>query len=34
VIGAWREDAGLLDQIVDHAMKVTEERPWRLPVGK
>jgi Arc/MetJ-type ribon-helix-helix transcriptional regulator len=34
LIGALREDAGLLDQIVDHAMKVREERPWRLPAGE
>jgi len=29
-IGAPREDADLLDQAVAHAMKVREERPWRL----
>lgn len=29
-IGALREDADLLDQAVEHAMKVREERPWRL----
>lgn len=29
-IGAMREDAELLDQAVEHAMKVREERPWRL----
>ncbi len=29
-IGAMREDADLLDQAVAHAMKVREERPWRL----
>ena len=29
-IGALRDDAELLDQAVEHAMKVREERPWRL----
>ncbi|WP_165225338.1 ribbon-helix-helix domain-containing protein [Aquisphaera insulae] len=29
-IGALRDDADLLDQAVKHAMKVREERPWRL----
>jgi Arc/MetJ-type ribon-helix-helix transcriptional regulator len=30
LLGAWREDADLLDEIVEHAMKVREERPWRV----
>ena len=29
-IGALRDDADLLDKAVEHAMKVREERPWRL----
>ena len=29
-IGAMRDDADLLDQAVEHGMKVREERPWRL----
>lgn len=29
-IGAMRDDADLLDQAVEHVMKVREERPWRL----
>ncbi len=33
LIGALRDDAGLLDQGVEHAMKVREERPWRLAPG-
>ena len=33
LIGALRDDAGLLDQAVEHAMKVREERPWRLAPG-
>jgi putative addiction module CopG family antidote len=34
LIGALREDADLLDQAVKHAMKVREERPWRLTTGE
>ncbi len=30
LFGMWREDAALLDEIVDHAMKNRRERPWRL----
>jgi len=33
-IGAMRDDAELLDQAVAHAMKVREERPWRLSPGE
>jgi Arc/MetJ-type ribon-helix-helix transcriptional regulator len=33
-IGALRDDAELLDQAVEHAMKVREERPWRLKPGE
>jgi hypothetical protein len=33
-IGALRDDADLLDQAVEHAMKVREERPWRLTPGE
>ena len=29
LIGALRDDAELLDQAVEHAMTVREERPWR-----
>jgi Arc/MetJ-type ribon-helix-helix transcriptional regulator len=29
-IGAMRDDADILDQAVEHAMRVREERPWRL----
>lgn len=32
-IGALRDDAELLDQAVEHAMKV-RERPWRLNDGE
>ncbi len=34
LIGALRDDAELLDQAVEHAMKVREERPWRLSPGE
>jgi Arc/MetJ-type ribon-helix-helix transcriptional regulator len=34
LIGALRDDAELLDQAVEHAMKVGEERPWRLTPGE
>lgn len=34
LLGTWREDADLLDEIVEHAMKVREERPWRLAPGE
>jgi hypothetical protein len=33
-IGAMRDDAELLDQALEHAMKVREERPWRLGPGE
>ena len=33
-IGAMRDDAELLDHAVEHAMKVREERPWRLSPGE
>jgi Arc/MetJ-type ribon-helix-helix transcriptional regulator len=34
LIGALRDDADLLDQAVEHAMTVREERPWRLNAGE
>ena len=33
-IRAMRDDAELLDQVVEHAMKLREERPWRLGEGE
>ena len=30
-LGSMREDAEMLDEIVEEAMKIREERPWRLP---
>jgi Arc/MetJ-type ribon-helix-helix transcriptional regulator len=34
LIGALRDDAELLDQAVEHAMTVREDRPWRLAAGE
>jgi len=34
LIGALRDDADLLDHIVEHAMKNRREQPWRLPPGE
>ena len=34
LFGSWREDAELLDEIVDHAMKNRREQPWRLSPGE
>jgi len=33
-LGSMREDAELLDEIVEDAMRMREERPWRLPPGE
>lgn len=33
-LGSMREDADLLDDIVEDAMRIREERPWRLPPGE
>ena len=33
-LGSMREDAELLDEIVEEAMKIREERPWRLAPGE
>jgi hypothetical protein len=30
-IGAMREDADFLDEVVASAMKARQEQPWRLP---
>jgi hypothetical protein len=34
VLGSMRDDADLLDDIVDHAMKNRREQPWRLSPGE
>ena len=33
-LGSMRDDAEMLDEIVEEAMKIREERPWRLPPGE
>jgi len=33
-IGAMREDAEFLDEIVEGAMKARREQPWRLSAGE
>jgi len=33
-IGAMREDADFLDEIVERAMKARREQPWRLSPGE
>ena len=33
-LGSMREDADVLDEIFEEAMKIREERPWRLPPGE
>ena len=33
-LGSMHEDAEMLDEIVEEAMKIREERPWRLPPGE
>lgn len=34
VLGMFRDDTDLIDEVVDEAMKIREERPWRLPAGE
>lgn len=33
-LGSMREDAALLDEIVEDTMRIRESRPWRLPAGE
>ena len=33
-LGSMRADAAMLDEIVEEAMKIREERPWRLLPGE
>ena len=33
-LGSMRDDADLLDEIVEDAMKIREERLWRPPPGE
>jgi len=34
ILGMFSGDAQLLDEVVEEAMKIREERPWRLPAGE
>ena len=34
ILGMFSDDAQLLDEVVEEAMKIREERPWRLPAGE
>jgi hypothetical protein len=34
LLGAWRYDVELPDEIVTHAMKNREDQPWRLSPGE
>ncbi len=34
VLGSMREDADLLDEVVEHAMKNRRDQPWRLPADE
>lgn len=34
VMGMFSDAPELLDEVVEEAMKIREERPWRLPPGE
>jgi hypothetical protein len=34
ILGMFSDDPGLVDEIVEEALKIREERPWRLPPGE
>ncbi|WP_165067629.1 hypothetical protein [Paludisphaera rhizosphaerae] len=34
IMGMFRDAPDLLDEVVEEAMKIREERPWRLPAGE
>lgn len=34
ILGMFGDDPQLLDEVVEEAMKLREERPWRLPAGE
>lgn len=34
ILGMFGDDPQLIDEVVEEAMKIREERPWRLPVGE
>jgi hypothetical protein len=34
ILGMWRDDAELIDQIVEDAMRNRREQPWRLTTSE
>lgn len=34
ILGMFSDAPELLDEVVEEAMKIREERPWRLPAGE
>lgn len=34
ILGMFRDDVELIDEIVEDAMTIREQRPWRLPPGE
>ena len=34
ILGMFRDDPGLIDEVVEEAMVIREQRPWRLPAGE
>jgi hypothetical protein len=34
ILGMFSDAPDLLDEVVEEAMKIREERPWRLPAGE
>ena len=34
IMGMFSDAPELLDEVVEEAMKIREERPWRLPIGE
>jgi hypothetical protein len=34
MLGMWRDDAELIDRIVEDAMRNRREQPWRLTTGE
>lgn len=34
IMGMFSDAPDLLDEVVEEAMKIREERPWRLPAGE
>ena len=34
ILGLFRDDPILIDEVVEEAMTIREQRPWRLPAGE